>query len=413
MTKNYFLLVSEENITISLFESLQNNQHELLIARSEEEAVELLIEYENFIDIVFIENIIFNRHGINILKKLREISYVPEYIIITESRNLETVTNCMISGASDCISKPLNSRTLKHKIELAIETNSLDKKVLQEIEKQNIQMDEAQMNDILYQDLLMKSRIIDEVLPLDVSHDFLEIAHEREQKLSQSVKQAILADIETSIKNYKANVLVIDDEIDWQDSLSMLLEDYAHNVYVAGNAKEGLRIAQEIEDLDLVLLDIRMPGDMHGTDLLPILLEKVPSCKVIMVTAFNDMETAIDTINKGAFDYVNKPYTPEEVLAKLTRAIRVKHYPKLLKNSLVKLKEQTLNIERRKAMLEQLCEERKLKGKPIRMEEVYVFFRECKQKETAISGSTTLSPDMILKEGVDIFVDRLLGKRQF
>ncbi|RAP33802.1 hypothetical protein DID80_07795 [Candidatus Marinamargulisbacteria bacterium SCGC AAA071-K20] len=62
--------------------------------------------------------------------------------------------------------------------------------------------------------------------------------------------------------------------------------------------------------------------DMHGTKLVPILIEKFPDCKVIMVTAYNDMEPAVSTINEVAFDYVRKPYSKPELFSKINRAFK-------------------------------------------------------------------------------------------
>ncbi|RAP36139.1 hypothetical protein DID80_05605 [Candidatus Marinamargulisbacteria bacterium SCGC AAA071-K20] len=407
---NYFLLVAEKEETIQKFEALESD-HEILIARSEEDAVELLIDQDNYIDIVFIENIIFNRNGINILKKLKNISFIPEYIMITESRNLEIITACMRTGATDCISKPLNTPTIIHKINLAINSNELDKKVLKDIEKEDIIYSEKQVHDIAYQDALMKKIIVDGLLPIDVSSAYLDILQKDGVRLAQMQQSAILRSIAYDINNLKANILVIDDEPEWQFHLSNFLEEVDHNVFIAENATEGLKIAQEIEGLDVVLLDVKMP-DMNGTELLPILLEKSPNCKVIMVTAFDDMEAAIATINDGAFDYVQKPYTNPELLSKINRALKTKSYPILLNRVVDKLKNKTLSFESRLTMFEVLCDEREYAKSQIRMEEVYVFFPEFRNKDTSISSSTTFSPQMLIKNGIRSFIESLSKSHQ-
>ena len=61
-------------------------------------------------------------------------------------------------------------------------------------------------------------------------------------------------------------------------------------------------------------------------------------------------------------------------------------------------------------MLENFCETKKNKGEHITLEEIYVFFRECKHKKSSVSRDVMLNPDMILKEGVNEFVDHLLHR---
>lgn len=225
--------------------------------------------------------------------------------------------------------------------------------------------------------------------------------------LGQIHKSVIKAGIEDHLKNLQSTILIVDDEPDWQFNISTSLEDLNQNVFIAGNAHEALSLFEKIEEIDVVLLDIRMP-EMSGDKLLPLLLEKSAKTKVIMVTAFDDVDIAISCIANGAYDYIQKPYAEHELIKKINRSIRDKHYPILLKNMVEKIKNQSLGLERRMAMFEAFCETRDYIEQQIRMEEIYVFFPECRNKDHSISNLTTLSPKMIFKEGIQTFVQRLL-----
>jgi DNA-binding NtrC family response regulator len=72
---------------------------------------------------------------------------------------------------------------------------------------------------------------------------------------------------------------------------------------------------------DLVLLDMRMP-DANGLELLPAIKKHRPALPVVMVTGYASIDTAVEAIQRGASDYVSKPYTPEELYGAASRAIR-------------------------------------------------------------------------------------------
>ncbi len=117
-----------------------------------------------------------------------------------------------------------------------------------------------------------------------------------------------------------AKVLVIDDEqaICW--ALKKILEREGHEVSVAGTAESGLEIAEETSP-EVVLLDVRLPG-MDGLEALEALKERGFRGEVIVITAHGTMETAVEAIRLGAFDYLVKPIDTEKVKPAVGRAAR-------------------------------------------------------------------------------------------
>jgi DNA-binding NtrC family response regulator len=108
-----------------------------------------------------------------------------------------------------------------------------------------------------------------------------------------------------------AGILVVDDEFSVRDSLQKWFEKDGHRVQAAGSASEALKIMAEAP-FDVALLDIRMPG-MDGMELQRRLKEIDPLLEVIMITAFASVETAVEALKHGAFDYVTKPVDPDEL----------------------------------------------------------------------------------------------------
>jgi CheY-like chemotaxis protein len=115
-------------------------------------------------------------------------------------------------------------------------------------------------------------------------------------------------------------VLVIDDEVVAANSVRRTLNRRGFRVDEAFSGREALnRILNEM--YDLVLLDMKMP-DANGLELLPTIKKHRPRLPVVMVTGYASIDTAVEAIQRGASDYVSKPFTPEELFSAASRAIR-------------------------------------------------------------------------------------------
>ena len=114
-------------------------------------------------------------------------------------------------------------------------------------------------------------------------------------------------------------VLVIDDEEVMRDSCSQVLSKVGHEVATAGNGEEGLsRI--HAESFDLVLLDLRMPG-IDGMEVLKKLQELNPETAVVVITGHATVESAVEAMKLGAYDFLPKPFTPDTLRAVAARAL--------------------------------------------------------------------------------------------
>lgn len=113
------------------------------------------------------------------------------------------------------------------------------------------------------------------------------------------------------------NLLVVDDEASLRRTLRLTLESMTHRVADAAAGQSALAAVAQ-ERFDLVFLDLRLGRD-SGLDLLPELLKAAPGVGVVVMTAFAAVPTAVEAMRLGAFDYLPKPFTPEQLRLLLAR----------------------------------------------------------------------------------------------
>lgn len=116
----------------------------------------------------------------------------------------------------------------------------------------------------------------------------------------------------------KKTVLVIDDEDIVRTSCVRALSPVGFEVSVARNGAEGLKLLEQKQH-DLVLTDLKMP-DMDGIEVLRIIKRQWPAVEVIIITGYQTVDTAVKSIKLGAFDYIEKPFTPDALIAAVTKA---------------------------------------------------------------------------------------------
>jgi DNA-binding NtrC family response regulator len=109
----------------------------------------------------------------------------------------------------------------------------------------------------------------------------------------------------------KTRILVIDDKENIRNMLRVSLEAHGYAVDVAENGRAGVDMFRDVI-YDLVITDVRMPG-MSGLEALDAIKEISPETAVIMITAFADMDDAINALKRGAADYIRKPFKLEEL----------------------------------------------------------------------------------------------------
>ncbi len=115
------------------------------------------------------------------------------------------------------------------------------------------------------------------------------------------------------------NVLIVDDSRSSLGAAGSVLEESGYNVFPCSNATDALIVFQD-NRIDVVLTDVMMP-DVSGIELLEIIHEQDQEVPVILMSAYAQLDTAVEAINKGTFDFVIKPFKPVQLINAVKKAV--------------------------------------------------------------------------------------------
>jgi len=143
------------------------------------------------------------------------------------------------------------------------------------------------------------------------------------------------------MKTDNRHVLIIDDERPVLMTLEALLKRHGYQVDTAPTATQGLK-ALKSKPPKIVLLDLRLP-DADGLEMLDRIKTELPQVQVIILTAHDSLHNAIESIKRGAYHFISKPYAPEELLSLVEKALETQ----FLLREAVELREKTERLEKR------------------------------------------------------------------
>jgi two-component system, NtrC family, response regulator AlgB len=116
---------------------------------------------------------------------------------------------------------------------------------------------------------------------------------------------------EQKIITASLNILIVDDEVNIRKTLTVCLETRGHRVIAVSNFRDAVEEAAR-RSFDLAFVDLRL-GTADGLDLIPLLLATTPWLKIVVITAYSSVSTAVEAMRRGATDYIPKPFTPHQV----------------------------------------------------------------------------------------------------
>lgn len=120
-----------------------------------------------------------------------------------------------------------------------------------------------------------------------------------------------------------ATIVIIDDETDLLDLLKLILtEKTDYTILTTTDPKQALDWCRE-RQADVFISDLRMP-QIEGIELLKLLKQQDPTIPFIIMTAYGTIESAVEAMRQGAFDYITKPFRKEQILMTLDKALKMR-----------------------------------------------------------------------------------------
>ncbi|MEO0263565.1 MAG: sigma-54 dependent transcriptional regulator [candidate division WOR-3 bacterium] len=110
-------------------------------------------------------------------------------------------------------------------------------------------------------------------------------------------------------------ILIVEDEEKLREGMKIALEKEGHRVYLAEKREEAYKILRDF-DVDLIFLDYKLPG-VNGLRILEEIKSYYPEIEIILMTAYGTIDMAVEALKKGAIDFIQKPFTPEELILRL------------------------------------------------------------------------------------------------
>jgi signal transduction histidine kinase len=141
-------------------------------------------------------------------------------------------------------------------------------------------------------------------------------------------------------KSEKRLILIIDDEEVLRDGCKQVLEKCGYGVLTAGQGNEGVMLARKYTP-DMAFIDLKMPN-MSGMEIIEILSRDIPDIVLVMITGFATIVSAVEAMQKGAYDYLPKPFNPDQLRALTKRGLEHRN----LKIATKRLREEKDQMER-------------------------------------------------------------------
>ena len=184
----------------------------------------------------------------------------------------------------------------------------------------------------------------------------------------------------------KKRILIIEDEANMRHMLEVLLKKSGYEITLATDGREGIKLL-EGQVFHFILCDIKMPG-MDGMAFLQSAKKKLINAPVIMMSAYGTVDTAIEAMKLGAYDYISKPFKPDEVLLTLKKA-----------EERERLKEENIQLQNRIKKIEQKYSVTNIVARSESMTRVFDLVRNVADYKTTvlITGESGTGKELIAR----------------
>ena len=406
MSKPLVLIVDNDEDNVDYLDTLLD-RFDTFIVNTAQEAVFAFEKNYLKIRVVLLRSVLPDMGCIELLQKLRAISTLPEVIVLADRKDIQLAVQSMKAGAFDFLVLPVPEEKLQNSISDAIDAFSYVEK-MEGVEDNLAIVDQAVTKGLgLSEDLVAQSHVagksitvedLFDVVPDDIETnteiDFGNVTHLMDRAFKE--KESELG---------SAHVLIVEDEAIYRKMMVDILKS-KYEIHEAGNAHDVIRFIKTKPKVDVVLLDIFLP-DINGTELVSVIKETLPDVEIVVITAFELIDKAVQVLRDGASNYLNKPILKSDLLFAVSKALQRKYFKSVLPAFQKSFLEKKLTFEVKIKLLNELADLRRQEKQALLMEDVYRFFPEL--KDTYIPDGLSL-PEKIVNDGLAGFVENLLER---
>ncbi|MFT5170514.1 MAG: DNA-binding NtrC family response regulator [Candidatus Marinamargulisbacteria bacterium] len=405
MSKPLILLAYPDAAECRKISRFLEHRYEVTCADTAKDAIRKFKDLDFRIRIVLLSTEFEDIKSFKILETFQKTCSLPEIIMISPDKDIQQVVVAMKKGAYDFALRPIDPQKLLDTVDKAIESIDYAKK-MQNFSKESFfkQLD-LDIDLVLLKEAFSNKAIEGKVVsaedilslfptPVDVHNSKSDVSFD---------KADINHSIETKLAHLeRATILVVEDEDIYRKMIAGFLKTQ-YEVITADSLTAAIRLIQKTERIDVILLDIFLP-DGNGIDMVPTLKEMNKDGEIVIVSAFELLDKAIEALREGACDYITKPVLKEDIFKAVSKALRKKYVQRVIPEFEKKFIEQKLSERSKIEFLNDLSKKRQENGHPLYMEDIYIFFPEL--RKTYIHEGLSL-PNHILDEGVLKFIQKL------
>jgi DNA-binding NtrC family response regulator len=370
MNKQLILIVDKDIKNCEKIAAYLSQKYEVTWAYSESQVVTMVERLYMRIRVILF-SLDFTSDAMKILKKLRKVNDLPEFILYSKKPSIKSIVEGIKAGALDYISEPITSTAILDATALAIDHINKTKKFKKIEDHTQIKDLDKQISKV--KNISVVNKLIELKFNLEEIVSLFPITEKKVQiSLLNLLKQINLDELLTK----EAKLLIVEDEEHYRIFLNELLKKQ-YQTFQAQDGTEALQIIQQNKDIDIVLLDIFLP-DISGDKLLPQIQKEINDAEVIIITAFEIVEIAVNTLKNGAYDYLNKPVLKEDLFKTILKALIKKRIRQLLPSLDKEIFRKEETFSSKIAMLTDLYQSKKHNNENILMEDIYIVFPELK-----------------------------------
>lgn len=396
--KPLVILVSEYKDQIDQVSMFLQDKHDVLVFDNPEEILDVFNAYCLRVRAVLISLPLNKVDGIDLLKQLKQISVLPEYIMLSQEEDISEAVESLKYGAVDYVTWPANKDQLIKKIELSYQNKNYFKK-LQNITSDSL-LDKLNLNISVVKNNSIAKDYWENGKIMSLSQLIENVSDPRYKKLLGLIEDKLQ---EKGSINDKKSILVVEDDPLFSEDLYDLLSPYFNLVSCDTGQKVRAFLKSKHDPIDVVLLDIYLP-DTTGIELLADLNEHMPDTGIIIMTGFKEVDIAVASLQKGANDYINKPFFKKDILTKIAMVLQHQYFLSIMPTIQEKLSFSPISYKTRVDILTEYCEIKRSNNDDILMSDIYMFFPEFKKLSIP---DTIPVPDSILEDGVILFIEDL------